>query len=708
MTARPEADGWSARLGHLAAMTRVDALAIVLPDQGGGTPTTYAAYNMPQISWSATPAARTIATVLQERAPAQLSAAGLSLADGRNASSLAASPIVWKDQLVGALIAALTRTIEADDMTNLARAADIVALDLAESHVSFRAQRQTQDLEGRLRASRELSRALRLRDLDTLLDRAVNQVADLYGADGASIMLLDDVGHLAVRASRGLSQAAKNARRALGDGISGTVARSGQAAILSGPVAGGSDDSVAESMIAPLRVADRIIGVVSVKHRSAQPRYGQPQLASLSLVAQDIATAYATGDELMHAEDDRQQAIVLYELSRFATLGSDPANDLETATAMLAGTMGHDAVGIWQLDNDRLRLRAGTGYAAETGAEVPLDEADTILATVLREKKRARQVVELGGDRPAWAAPGCTQFLLAPIGATGVGVLVFGRAATPYTDVEADFGVTVAEYLAGMLQKSSAQDVVDRGVSSERRRIAQEIHDGLAQELTGVVLALEGCQRAFEKDPSLLAPQLQKAARDARATLADVRQYMAALRQSETGALNLPVTLGRLVDDLRRQTGLQVDMDESGPQRELEPIVERAVIRIVGEALRNVAQHASAQKAKVALQYGPEGVVVTIEDDGKGFDVDQTFTSAEGRGHFGVVGMRERAEAAGGQLVVRSEAGHGTIVRGSIPYTNLAAVAGATSGPIEDVETQPGMEDQDTSDKGFFTRLFGR
>jgi signal transduction histidine kinase len=184
---------------------------------------------------------------------------------------------------------------------------------------------------------------------------------------------------------------------------------------------------------------------------------------------------------------------------------------------------------------------------------------------------------------------------------------------------------------------------------------------------------------------------------------------MAALRQSETGELNLPVTLGRLVDDLRRQTGLQVEMEESGPQRELEPIVERAVIRIVGEALRNVAQHAGANKAKVALIYGSEGVVVTIEDDGKGFDVDATFGTAEGRGHFGVVGMRERAEAAGGQLVMRSEPGHGTIVRASIPYQNLATVPGIARGPIEDVEQQPSVEDQETSDRGgFFTRLFGR
>ncbi|HYK99125.1 MAG TPA: ATP-binding protein, partial [Candidatus Acidoferrales bacterium] len=117
--------------------------------------------------------------------------------------------------------------------------------------------------------------------------------------------------------------------------------------------------------------------------------------------------------------------------------------------------------------------------------------------------------------------------------------------------------------------------------------------------------------------------------------------------------------------------------------------------------------HAGAQKAKVSLLYGPEGVVVTIEDDGKGFDVEATFSSAEGRGHFGVVGMRERAEAAGGQLVVRSEAGHGTIVRASIPYQSFAVVP-VGRGPIEDVEQQPGVEASDGGERGFLGRLFGR
>ncbi len=701
MTQRLDADGWSARLDHLAALARFDALAIVLSSGEGQT--TYAAHNLPAVAWAGTPAGAVIANTITQRTPGRLDAAGLPLADGRSARTLAAAPIVWREQAVGALVGLAAGDVADPERAALERAAGIVAIELADANVLWRAQRQAQDLDARLRAGRDLQRSLRLHDASSLLDRAVAQLAELFGADGVSIMLLDDQSRLAVRSARGLPDDAKRERRALGEGISGRVAQTGRAALLSGPVSDGSDPTASESMVVPLRAGDRTIGVVSVKHRSPQSRYGQTQLDALTFIAQDIATSYLTAFELQRAEEDRQQAIVLYELSRYATLGADPQHDLSSAAAMLAGTLRNDAVGLWQVEDDRLRLRAGVGY--EAGAEVALNDADTTLATVLREKRTARTQVGASEERPDWAAAGCTQLVLAPIG--GHGVLVLGRAATPYAEAEAELATTIADYLVAMLQRSSTEDVVDRGVTTERRRIAQEIHDGLAQELTGVVLALEGCQRAFEKDPALLGPQLAKAARDARATLADVRQYMSALRQSETGALNLPVTLGRLVDDLRRQTGLSVEMEESGGQRELEPIVERAVIRIVGEALRNVAQHAGASKAKVALLYGPEGVVVTIEDDGKGFDVDAAMRGAEERGHFGVVGMRERAESAGGQLVMRSEAGRGTIVRANIPYRSAGAMPPAP-GPIEDVEQQP-IEDHEAEVRGgFFTRIFGR
>ena len=617
---------------------------------------------------------------------------------------------------MGALAAMLVgRVFTPEETSDLSRVAELVGLELAEANALWRAQRQHQDAETKLRAVRVLQAVIRKeRDPNQLLERATAQLAEVFAADGVSIMLADDHGELSVRTSQGLSEEAKRDRKRVGEGISGKVALSGQAILLTGKVQGGTDPTVSESIIAPLRAGGKTIGVVNVKHRSPEERYGEAHVESLTQVASDIAAALLTAEEYQRAEEDRRQALVLYELSRFATLGIDPQSDLESAVAMLADNLRHDAVGVWQAEEHHLHLRASTGYGDVIPSDLSTSGTDTVLAQVLRERRTATAEYGMSEDRPDWAAPSSTRFLLAPIGGvhTGVvlGVLVLGRATTPHTPTEADFAATLGEYLSGMLQKSQSSDLMQRTASTERRRIAQELHDGLAQELTGVVLALEGCQRALDRDPSVLGPQLAKAARDARATLSDVRQYMAALRQSEeAGGLNLPVTVARLVDDLRRQSGLHVDFEETGGERELEPFVERAVIRIVGEGLRNVGQHAGATNAKVMLRYDQDQVVATIEDDGKGFDSNEMST-AEERGHYGIVGMRERAEGVGGQLVVRSEPGRGTIVRASIPYRAADNEATPTwADTVEDSEQQGAIEDLERGEKAsFLGRLFGR
>jgi signal transduction histidine kinase len=704
-------------MAYLAKLARADAIAVVLQMKGNGY-VTYVAHNLPiDTKWNDGLAGVMLAKAMTERATDQATAGvTLALADGRQADTLAVSPVIWKDQLVGGLAAMLVgRVFSPEDVAGLGRVAELVGLELAEANALWRAQRQQQDAEARLKASRDLQAIIRReRDPDQLLERATAQLTEVFGADGVSIMLADGQGELSVRSSHGLSEAAKQDRKKIGEGISGRVAQTGKPILLSGHVPGGTDPTASESMIAPLRAGGRTLGVVNVKHRGAQERYGQAHVDSLALVASDIAAALLTAEEFQRAEEDRRQALVLYELSRFATLGLDPQNDLESAVAMLADNLRHDAVGVWQAEEHHLHLRASTGYGDVIPSDLSTSGTDTVLAQVLRERRTATVEYGMSEDRPDWAAPSSTRFLLTPIGGvhTGVvlGVLVLGRATTPYTPAESDFAATLGEYLSGMLQKSASSDLMQRTASTERRRIAQELHDGLAQELTGVVLALEGCQRALDRDPSVLAPQLAKAARDARATLSDVRQYMAALRQTEeAGGLNLPVTVARLVDDLRRQSGLHVDFEETGAERELEPFVERAVIRIVGEGLRNVGQHAGASNAKVILRYGDDQVVATIEDDGKGFDSNELST-AEERGHYGIVGMRERAEGVGGQLVVRSEPGRGTIVRASIPYRGAADEATPSwADTVEDSERQGAIEDIERSEKAsFLGRLFGR
>jgi len=717
LTLRLDADFWTARMAYLAKVARADAIAVILNLKGEGY-ATYVAHNLPtETRWTDGLPSAMLTKAMADRASDQATSdVSLILSDGRAADTLAVAPVIWKDQVVGGLAAMLVgRAFTPEDLTGLSRVGDLIGLELAEANALWRAQRQGQDAEAKLKASRDLQAIIRKeRDPDQLLERATAQLADVFGADGVSIMLADAQGELSVRTSRGLSDEAKLDRKRIGEGISGTVAQTGRSMLLSGRVQGGSDPTASESMIAPLRSNGRTLGVVNVKHRASQEKYGQQQVDSLTQAASEIAAAFLTAEEFQRAEEDRRQALVLYELSRFATLGNDPHNDLESAVAMLADNLRHDAVGVWAAEEHHLHLRAATGYGDIIPSDISTSGTDTVLAQVLRERRTATAQYGMAEDRPDWAAPSSTHFLLAPIGGAQagavLGVLVLGRATTPYTTAEADFVATLGEYLSGMLQKSASTDLVQRTASNERRRISQELHDGVAQELTGVVLALEGCQRALDRDPGALGPQLAKAARDARATLSDVRQYMAALRQTEdSGGLNLPVTVARLADDLRRQSGVAVDFEETGAERQLEPFVERAVIRIIGEGLRNVGQHSGASNAKVILRYDDEQVVATIEDDGKGFESNELQT-AEERGHYGIVGMRERAEGVGGQLVVRSEPGRGTIVRATIPYR--VTVDGAPSSwtdTVEDTDQRGAIEDLDRTEKAsFLGRLFGR
>jgi len=155
---------------------------------------------------------------------------------------------------------------------------------------------------------------------------------------------------------------------------------------------------------------------------------------------------------------------------------------------------------------------------------------------------------------------------------------------------------------------------------------------------------------------------------------------------------------------VRRQTGLRVEMEEQGAERELEPPLERAVMRIVGESLRNVAQHAHANAAKLRLDYGQNDITVIVEDDGVGFDTEPTMAIATERGHFGLAGMRERAESIGGSLTILSQPGQGSVITAKLPYLFAEDPMRAMHEPtavVEDVEA-PAQR------VGFISKLLGR
>jgi signal transduction histidine kinase len=713
MTVRLDADFWSARMAFIGKLARADGIAVVLEVKNEGF-VTYASDNVPSDpGWNGAVAGPLIRSTFESRRAGQASVV-LPLADGRATSTIFVAPIVWNEQLVGALAALRTGGLFDDrDMQEIERLSDLVGLELAEATALRRAQSQQNELETRLKAQSRIADVARnTRDPEELLDRATVQLAELFGADGVSIMLADDAGQLSVRSSLGLSDAAKKDRKRVGEGISGYVVKTGQPLLLSGQVKDqrftGNDPTIGESMIAPMRADDRTIGVVNIKHTAAsKDRFTQASVESLQQVAGEIAASFVAAEAMRRTEDDRKQALVLYELSRLATMGNDPGEDLGTAAEMISGMLNNDVVGVWALETGGLRLKAGHGYPEPKPGLIPLSALGPAMTMAVRQQQLATARFAAGDERrPDWAFVDATAFVLAPIGSHGnyLGALVLGRKTGGFADPEIDFATTLGEYLSGQMQKTTAGDSAAVVAANERRKIAQEIHDGIAQELTGVVLTLEACQRALDRDPAALTASLAKAAREARATLAEVRQYMAALRAKEGGEINLPSTVARLVDDVRRQTGLRVEMEEQGPERELEPPLERAVMRIVGESLRNVAQHAHANAAKLRLEYGQNEISVIVEDDGVGFDTESTLAGATEGGHFGLAGMRERAESIGGTLAVLSQPGRGAVVTARLPYQ-------IAEDPLRTMrDPSPVVEDVDApaEKSGLMSKLFGR
>jgi signal transduction histidine kinase/ligand-binding sensor domain-containing protein len=200
-----------------------------------------------------------------------------------------------------------------------------------------------------------------------------------------------------------------------------------------------------------------------------------------------------------------------------------------------------------------------------------------------------------------------------------------------------------------------------RAVLGERNRIAREIHDTLAQGYVGISVQLEVLSELLHKNKmEAAAKHLDLTRGYVREGLADARQSIWALRSQDSGETTLPVRLRRMVEAAGGH-GLEAKLSIFGAYRPMLQCTEQEFLRVAQEAIHNVKQHAGARHLFVQLEYGPNEVALEVRDDGRGFVANQESESASG--HYGLTGMKERAEAIGGTFEVSSKPGTGTTVR---------------------------------------------
>ncbi len=149
-------------------------------------------------------------------------------------------------------------------------------------------------------------------------------------------------------------------------------------------------------------------------------------------------------------------------------------------------------------------------------------------------------------------------------------------------------------------------------------------------------------------------------------TLEDARKAVWDMRSPALAGGDFPATLRATADERLRTTGIDLEFDVDGAPRPLDPEIEGVLLRVAQEAIVNVVKHAAATRVAVTLAYQPKTVRLSVTDDGHGFAVDPDFRAYGG--HWGLLGMRERASQIRAKLSVQSTLGHGTEIVVLIPY----------------------------------------
>ncbi len=319
-----------------------------------------------------------------------------------------------------------------------------------------------------------------------------------------------------------------------------------------------------------------------------------------------------------------------------------------------------------------LVIEAAEGERADEIVGLELEPAGSKSGLVL-ERRRSERIdsllddpeVDYGVGRPIGARTGLYVPLIARDRPIGVIVAHDKSGGDPrFTSEDLRLAETFASRAAVAVDQSRrvATDALRRVVEAqelERRRLARELHDQTGQELTSVLLGLKAVEDAPGAEAR--AQALAKVRAQVLETLQAVRRLASELRPKALDDYGLVPAVKRLSERFVEQTGLVLDVEAHLGERRFGSDVETALYRMIQEALTNVVKHAEARHASIVLSDGNRAITVLIEDDGRGFDVE------EPREGMGLDGMRERLALVGGKLTIESRLGGGTTLVAKVP-----------------------------------------
>lgn len=506
----------------------------------------------------------------------------------------------------------------------------------------------------------------------------VRTAAGHFRAAAGALALLDPVaGHLDVLASTGLERDALPSPEA-GEGLAAWVAQGGRAALLTPgshfPLRVRSA-TAHSSMCAACAVAGRAAGVLILHRDGTQAEFTRDDLDDAELVAA------AAAPYLLRVQNERTWSAALttlagghakvgYALTRDPVVLWPALLDLVrslTAARCAVLALEHEDTGNVEI----VAARGLNGVAVRT--LLPPLIATITTGEIQRPDGAGPRPRPVSEAQAVPAAPGGTADPVPPmtyvpllvgsriIGALGLAVPAGGPLSGPLLPA-------VAAHIAAAVDTArTAHRIADIGVAEERRRIAREMHDGLAQTLANALLQTDLSAVTAQAAPADLGRELRELRGLLEHAMREMREFMAELRRSDAADERLFAALERLAREMERRHQQAVTVTATGDDAHLPPAVRHAMLAIARQALANVQAHARATRTTVRVQVTDDWCTLSVADDGVGFDVHAHRAGPAASHHLGLPSMEERAALVGGRLAIDSEPARGTTITVQVP-----------------------------------------
>ena len=262
---------------------------------------------------------------------------------------------------------------------------------------------------------------------------------------------------------------------------------------------------------------------------------------------------------------------------------------------------------------------------------------------------------------------GCRYGLAVPVlvGSRIIGCLVLWFAIAEPDVCKIELLQALAQQTAVAIHLSElAERSRDAAVLAERANLARELHDTLLQGFTGVTLQLRALLRRAPDDRKTLYETLARIEHESTQAVQEARRAVGDMRTAG-GDENLVQAIATVLENIQTPTGVNVELNTEGEHRSVPSETLQTMQRIAREATSNALRHAQPRNVHVRVSFRPGWIALSVEDDGSGFDAEQA-PLAEGR-HFGLLGMQERAQNAGGRYELVTAPGQGTRVHVEVP-----------------------------------------